>query len=551
MLKYKIDLFAIGVISFATYWFQSLAWPLFFGRDALSYLYYYLDMGSNNPVYHYIMLRRTPVAPLLFGTTISIGGVFFTEVILAIIYCVSILGIYYIGSQYNRKLGIIIAVLVNFYPAYGQRFHAIETESPSAFILIILCVLFFNAINSPRSWKFILLGFITVILSLTRPDHVVFLALGASPLIFLSNRFRSVEKIRFSLYFIIITSSLLLLWSAYNFVRYDDFTISRGGDAHIPLQRAFEFSHTVMAENGPASANLVDVVQTELLTKEPYKSYGIDVNTFFAKGTERMFYDLPGLSDLHYGWDSDYSQLKKVGIEALIAHPVAYIWSYIKSAGVMLLFNATQPATNMETGKDIQPQLGESGLPIPTEGDLIPRSYYLYIFSSPTAKSLPDPNSLAINILNPVVRESTKQIEDKLNEYKKLIPNRKGSEEIADVLNFVTLIFPPAIFWLVLGSAGIIINVTRNKLVLFFLCTLSLVVVLYPILGINPVPIMRTRFDPLFILFGLIGCQELVNIALNHIKKHPRFSTFDLEMTRFVSANSLIMIAHTTENLFP
>lgn len=544
MQKKKIVFFAIGVISLATYWFQSLAWPLFFGRDALSYLYYYLDLGSNNPVYHYLMVRRTPIAPLLFGTTLSIGGVYFTEIILAVLYCASILGIYYIGSQYSRKLGIVLAVLVNFYPAYGQRFHAIETESPSAFILIMLCVLFFNTINSPKSWKFVLLGIITVILSLTRPDHVVFLALGASPLLFLSNRSRFVEEIRFSSYFIITTSLLLLLWGAYNFVRYDDFTISRGGDAHIPLQRAFEFSHTVMAENGPASANLVDVVQTELLTKEPYKSYGIDVNTFFAKGTERMFYDLPGLSDLHYGWNSDYSQLKKVGIEAVIAHPASYIWSYIKSAGVMLLFNSTQPATKTETGKDIQPQLGDSGLPIPTEGDLIPRSYYLYIYSSPTANSLPDPNSIDIKILNPDVWQSTKLIEDKLNEYKKLIPNRKGSEQIAGILNFLTLVFPPALFWLVIGSAGIMINVTRKKLVLFYLCTLSLVVVLYPILGINPVPIMRTRFDPLFILFGLIGCQELFHTALNRLKRHPRFSKLDLEMTRIDSANSLIMITH-------
>jgi hypothetical protein len=500
----------LGIISLATYGFQSLAWPLFLGRDALSYLYYYLDLGSNNPVYHYLMVRRTPVAPLLFGTSLSLGGVFLTEALLAVFYCGSILGIYTLGSRFDRKLGLALALLVNFYPAYGQRFHAIETESPSAFILIILSVLLFQALQSPKSWKFALLGLIVVLLTLARPDHVVFLALAAGPLILPAGAFKFKEKARFSLVFLLVAVPLLLLWSTYNYFRYDDFALSRGGDAHIPFQRAFEFAHTVRAENGPASADLVKVVETELLTKEPYKSYGIDTQIFFTQGTERMFYDLPGLSDLHYGWDSDYAQLKKAGLEAILAQPGPYLWSYVKSAGVMLLFNSTQPASGPETGKDIQPQFGANGLPIPTENDLIPRSYYLYTFSSPSAKSLPDPNSIELKILDPEMRARTQKIEDQLSLYRKMIPNRPGSEPVAQGLNFLTVLFPPAIFWLILGMAGFLLNLTREKLILAALCGLSLIVVLYPILGINPVPIMRTRFDPFFILFGLLGLQALI-----------------------------------------
>jgi hypothetical protein len=508
----------LGIISLATYAFQSLAWPLFLGRDAWSYLYYYLDMWSNNPVYYYVMLRRTPVAPLLFGTALSLGGVFFTEVLLAVFYCASILGIYYIGSQFDQKLGVLLALLVNFYPAYGQRFHAIETESPSAIILIFLCVLLYNALHAPKKWKFALLGFITALLTLTRPDHIVFMALAAFPLIFPFRKLQFKENFRYSLFFLIVALPLLLLWGTYNYVRYDSFTISRGADAHIPFQRAFEFAHTVKAENGPASADLVNVVEKELLTKEPYKSYGIDAATFFSQGTERMFYDLPGLSDLHYGWKTDYAQLKKVGIEAVIAQPIPFIWSYIKSAGVMMLYNSTQPASTNDTGKDSQAQIGPNGLPVLTEGDLIPRSYYLYIYSAPDAKSLPDPNSMTFNILDPKIRKQTEEIEQKLNNYRSAIPNRVGSEKIASALNFLTVIFPPAIFWLVIGIAGLIINRSQDKLILASLCGLSLIVVLYPILGINPVPIMRTRFDPLFMLFGLIGCKELIKKSLDRTK---------------------------------
>jgi hypothetical protein len=513
MWKKHSDQIILGIISLATYGFQSLAWPLFLGRDAWSYLYYYLDLWSKNPVYHYVMARRTPIAPLLFGTSLSFGGAFFTELLLAVFYCISILGIYTIGSRFGRKIGLLLAMLVNFYPAYGQRFHAVETESPSAVILILLCVLAFSAFNTPKSWKFALLGLTTVILSLARPDHIVFLALAILP--FLLPSITLTEKTRFTLFFLLASVPLLLAWSSYNYVRYDDFTLSRGGEAHIPFQRAFEFAHTVAAENGPASTDLIKVIETELLTKEPYKSYQIDIHTFLTQGTERMFYDLPSLSDLHYGWDSDYAQLKKAGIEAVVAHPIPFIWSYIKSAGVMLLFNSTQPASSVETGKDSQSQVNANNLPAPTKGDLIPRAYYLYIYSAPVAKSLPDPNSVELKILDPEMRAKTAEMETRIDQFRKMVPNRNGSSSVAMFLNFLTVLFPPALFWLVLGAFGLTLNPSREKLLLAGLCSISLVVVLFPIVGINPVPIMRTRFDPIFILGGLLGLQELVSQIRN------------------------------------
>jgi len=507
MWKQHSDQIVLGIITFATYWLQTLAWPLFLGRDAWTYLYYYLDFWSTTPVYHYVMVRRTPVAPFLFGNALTFGGVFFTEMLLAVFYCLAIGGIYWLGNLFSRRIGWLVALLINFYPAYGQRFHAVETENPSALILILICILAFSAFNQPKSWKFGLLGLLTVIFCLTRPDHVAFIALAALP--FLLPNTTLAERTRLTLVFVLISGTLLLAWSTYNYLRYDDFALSRGGQAHIPFQRAFEFSHTVAAENGPASADLIKVIETELLTKEPYKSYGIDSETFLASATERMFYDLPGLSDLHYGWDSDYNQLQKTGWEAVRAHPLPFIWSYIKSAGVMFLLNSTQPASRRESNEPLPPQLSTNGLPIPTKGDVIPRTYYLYIFSSPGAKSLPDPNSIEFKILDPKIRAQTAAMETLLDHFRQMVPNRDGSEVSANVLNFLTTLFPPAIFWLVLSAVGLMLNPTRKKLLLIGLCGISLVVILFPIVGINPVPIMRIRFDPLFVLAGLLGLREL------------------------------------------
>ena len=58
-------------------------------------------------------------------------------------------------------------------------------------------------------------------------------------------------------------------------------------------------------------------MQRDLLTEEPYRSYGIDLETFFARGSPRMHEDLISLSDRVWGWDSDYEVLGRAAREAV------------------------------------------------------------------------------------------------------------------------------------------------------------------------------------------------------------------------------------------
>ena len=74
-------------------------------------------------------------------------------------------------------------------------------------------------------------------------------------------------------------------------------------------------------ENGEASRELARVVR-DLLPREPYRSYGIDLDTFFASRSARMHEDLIGLSDRPWGWDDDYAHLARVG--RVRAHPGTY-----------------------------------------------------------------------------------------------------------------------------------------------------------------------------------------------------------------------------------
>jgi hypothetical protein len=507
MKSRKLDLLVLSTLSCLAFYVQSLAWPLHLGRDGLNYIIYYLDMWSKQPAYQLLMLRRTPVAPILYGIPLTLFGNLFTEVLSAILYCISILCIYSLGMKYSRKVGLIAAILVIFYPAFGSLFHVVASEPPATFLLLLWCALFFNAMAVPTTRKFILLGLICVLATLSRPDSMALLILSISPFVLLSATLR--EKIQFTTALLGTAVILLLLWSTYNYVRYDDFAVARGEKAQMPLERAFTISHIVHADNGPASADLAKLVSTQLLTKEPYVSYGINAEIFFSQGKERMFWDLVPLSDQYYGWNSDYSQLRKVGIEAVMAHPMPFFWDYIKSAGGMLLFNPEWPVATKFRKESVVP-LDEKGLPVPTEGEKIPRSYFWASSSSPDVRALPDPNSIVLQIQDSKIQRQTDELQKKLIRYQEMLPDRDGSVQIAIWLNGISLRYPPPIVWLIAGIVGFFVYPTRQKILLAMFLGTCLVIIFYPMLGFGSIFIMRARFDPLIILFGVVGLADMI-----------------------------------------
>ena len=517
MFKAKNDNAWLAFLAMIVYGIQSLAWPLHLGRDGTNYLVYYLDLLARQPAYQMIMLRRTPVAPLMFGLPLSLFGSRFTEILSALLYCLSILLIYRLGLRFDRKIGLAAALLVIFYPAYGVNFHVVASEPPATFFLILTGLLFFEAMAKPSVLKFLALGGVIVLATLSRPDSLVLLGLAAAPLLFWSKPW--LERLRFASLTLGCGLILVLLWSSYNYMRYDDFTLARGADAQIPFERAFTISHIVQPENGPASAALSSLVSSELLTREPYKSYGIDLQTFLSHGSERMFGDVEALSDRSIGWDTDYSQLKKVGLEAIFAHPRQYFWDYTKSSVGMLIFNPEWSVALRSTGQTTAPLLDARGLPVPTEGELIPRSSFLPSASSPDGRALTDPNSVPLLVLNPDVRRAQADLQQKLDGYVQMLPDRDGLPGVANVLNWISRHYPPPVLWLLIGLCGLLLHPSREKSMLGLLLGACLVMIFYPMLAFGSIFPMRTRFDPFIMLFGLVGLAEIIQRLPARYKK--------------------------------
>src|SRR5262249_16206064 len=163
----------------------------------------------------------------------------------------------------------------------------------------------------------------------------------------------------------------LLAWAGYNRVRFEDFTIQRGGEATIPFFRAYLVDHIVEPDNGPASRELTRAVERELLPYEPYRSYGITLKEFFDPGGIRMDADLIALSDRVWGWDSDHSKLLEVGLEAVRRHP----WTFLRGVARTVKDQLWQPLYIVPEGTTATQATGTggSGETIVIHGRRLPR----------------------------------------------------------------------------------------------------------------------------------------------------------------------------------
>src|SRR5207244_8580455 len=81
---------AVFVAAVAVYAFESLGWPAQAGRDLGVYLRYYAQLGSGDTVFPWAMLTRTPVAPVVAGGVLALGGGLLVDVLMVFLFAGSI-----------------------------------------------------------------------------------------------------------------------------------------------------------------------------------------------------------------------------------------------------------------------------------------------------------------------------------------------------------------------------------------------------------------------------------------------------------------------------
>lgn len=502
-------------VALAVYGLQSIALPIVPGRDFGTYLRFYVQMFEWDSPLPMTMLFRTPVTPLLVGGSLDLLGGYGAQVLMAALYAGSIVCWVRVALVFGRRTALITAVALLLYPGYGILFHMLSSDSVCAFAFAIWALVLTRALLKPTVFRFTLLGLATAGVALTRPGYQVLVVFAVAPF-FLSIPWRVRVGAAASLVSVVVV--LLGAWTVINGLRYSDYALARGGGAFFPFYRAFTTDRIVSPANGPASLELAAAVRDELLPEEPYRSYGITLERFFENGGPREFEDVVGLTDRVWGWDTDYSKMRDVAVEAVRVHP----WRYVRGVGSTVLDELwsplhvalprgtspppdTEEAARATTGRDESP--GQEPPP-PSEGEQIPAARLGFFSTTPDGSVTEVWTSATDHGLvfsDPSAARRFAAIDAEAADLHVLVPPYPGSSWLTLQFSRSSKLFPPPLLWLLVGLVGWAWRRPAHAALAAALAGAALLVVSFQALAVYSIIEFAVPVTPALVVLGAAG----------------------------------------------
>jgi hypothetical protein len=496
------DVVLLG-IALAEYALVSLAFPLAAGRDLGTYLRASFELRADEVVLPQALLMRAPVTGVVSEALLAVGPLA-AELALAALYALSVLCWWRVARTVGAGPGVAFAVLLLVYPSYVLLFHRLASDALYAAAFALAALLTARLVESRAPGRAAAVGLALALLVLIRPVSQILVVLA--PLV-LFGRDAWRPRIGTLAAFGVAAAAPLLLWAGHNALRADDFTVVRGAGHGLPLYRAFVVDRIVSPENGEASRELARAVQDDLLPREPYRSYGIDLDTFFTAGSARMHEDLIGLSDRTWGWDDDYARLARVGREAVRAHPGAYARGVARDSWRLLWWPVFLPVAESGTSTVRQPA-SSLQLPEPTEGQPIPSASvsafistpdgrFREVWTSPTEHEIfadDEPDAAHLDRMNRRVNELSERFSD-----------RGASAELGRWLDRASRWFPRPAFWLAVGLVAFAVRRPQRAATPLVLTAAALFVILGTSLAVPAAAEYSVPVAPAFMLLAVWG----------------------------------------------
>jgi hypothetical protein len=493
---------ALFVAALAVYAIRAIGWPLVGGRDLDEYLYDYVQFLDWHPLLPWSMLFRTPVPGIVDGTALDVAGGLFAEPLVGVLYAGSVLAWASAARAFGRRAAVLTGVALLAYPAYGLMFHELSSEPVFAAAFALWAWLVVRAWQEPTNLRFALAGLGVALLALIRPGNAVLLAFVVFPLVVPGGRNARLTRAGA---FLVAGLLPLVAWAVLNGVRFGDYSLARGGNAVIPFYRAYISDKIVRPDNGPASRKLAEAVRRHLVTRDPYKSYGVGVDEVFRSGSFRIHEDFYLLSDEVFGWDTNYSVLRKAGLEAVERHPGTYtsgvlhtIWQQLSKTYFRDLPSAAAPAQSQAT---VVERKGKE-LPAPTEGQPIPAGQSVWI-------SRPDncikdvwtsPTEHHFTFCKAAYKPRFDAINHELDGLFANLPDRQGNAQLALRMNQASRWYPRLIIWIVVGLIALFLRRPAGTRALVALALAALVVIVLNALGLFADPRFALPVAPAFVV---------------------------------------------------
>jgi hypothetical protein len=417
------------------------------------------------------------------------------------------------ARQFGRRAALGMAVAMLLYPGYAGMFHELGAEMVLGLAFAAWAFLLCRAIALPSSGRFVAVGLATALLALIRPGNAVLAVLTLCPLL-LPGSWRS--RVTYSGAAVAAAVVPLLGWTLHNGLVVGDYTFARGVNAIVPFYRAYVTDHVVGPDNGPSSRRLAAAIRDDLVTQEPFTSYGVTTQKVFAHPSFRIHEDLMTMSDQVWGWDAAYSTLRGAALEGIRKHPGPYASGvahtvfhelydfYYRLSGGGGASGHQAPATVVVKGRR---------LPAPSEGQTIPGGQNIWI-STPDNRIRQvwtSPTSFHFVFRNQSDRARFNRVTQRLGELFGAFPHRNSRPEVALRLTQLSRWFPRPLIWIVVGLVALAVRRPRNVLALLLVPLAALLVIGLTALGLPLDMHYVLPFAPAFVFLGacaLLGARS-------------------------------------------
>jgi hypothetical protein len=496
---------ALFVLALAVFWLEALGWPMAKGRDTWDYLVYYLQLADGEPPISELQLFRTPLTPLLVGLPMQLGGSALLEVVFGALFALAIVGWSATALVFGRIPALFTAGLLLVYPAFATLYHQASSDAIFATGLALWALLLARTMRSPSLGSFAGVGAGIGVLVLIRPANQVLLPIVLAPLLL-----RIAWRRRLFSSAAVLAGAVVVLggWALHNGVRYDDATVARGGRAWVPFLIVFTGNRTIAPENGLASERLADLIEKEVLAKDPHQGLGVSLDAYLANGSNYETVRLIALSDDVVGRDTNYDVLFDAALEAIREHPGTYFRGVADTFWQFLIQKPLREdvAPREQTAPEAPPGAYESDgatLPNPAASVLVAGVPYGFVWCASDyidSCTLDDPSRVWADSGR---QERYREIVSQVREWDAELPSRKGVNVVTEVVNRITPRFPRPPLWLAVGLVALLVRRPREWRTILVLWAAAFLVIGIHAASQGVAPEFALPLYPVFIVTAL------------------------------------------------
>ncbi len=499
---------ALFGLALLVYSLVSVGLPLVAGRDFPTYVSTWVQLDQWSSVLPMTMLFRTPVAPIVgIGPLDAFGG-WGAQAWFAGLYAGSIVAWSAVARRAGARAALVTAAALLLYPGYVLLFHRLASDAVFAAGFAGWALLVARAVERPTRGRFALVGLGVAALALTRPGNQVLLLAALLPLLMPLAWRRRAWLVGATL----VPAVLLLgAWTINNGLRYDDYAVARGDGAYLPFFRVFTTDHLVDPAHGDGSRRLADAIERDLLPREPYRSRGIDLPTFLADGSDRLFEDVLNLSDRTWGWDTDYATLRRVALESIRAEPGEYLSGVASTLGRLLwqpfFYELPRLPAAQQRGS---PGTGTFGVAGDADKDVepIPAANQGFYYTTPDGRVSegwqPDGEHAPV-FHDPDDARRYAALQRDIAGVVEQIPPYEGNATLTRQVSRASKLWPRGALWLVVGLVAVAVRRPRGSRLALVLAAAAVLVLLLDAAAIYAIAEFAVPVVPAFVCLAAVG----------------------------------------------